>query len=439
MFAYELKVAWHHTRRNPVLTALMVLAMAVGIGACMTTLAVVHLLSGDPLPGRSAQIYYPQVDASPKPPGREPLDMMDDRTAIDLWRAKQADQQALMAESPIKVRASDAALPPLMRSMLSTTADFFPMFEVPFLYGQGWRADDDATRARVVVISDRLNQRLFGGRDSVGQLLRLGDAPMRIVGVLAPWRPSPVFYSVRGGRFASGDTASFYGQVNDVFVPFGTSLDINAGHFQQFTCWAMPERPGHLEGAPCAWVALWVRLDRADKVAAYAQFLQRYAAEQKAAGRLHNADNTRLRSLMQWLAYNRVVPSDAKLQAVMAVAFLVICLANVVGLLLTKFLRHGGEIGLRRALGATRGAIFVQCLAESALIGLLGGAGGLLLTLAGLYLVRQQPLPYADLARLDVGVFLATFALALAASLLAGLLPALRASRIQPVAQLKLL
>ncbi len=435
MLSYHLKVALHNTKRNKALTVLMVLAIAVGIGASMTTLTVTHLLSGDPLPGRSQDIYYPQIDVSPNSKGREPLDVLDYRTAIDLWSAKQGAAQTLVAGSQVKLRAPDTALPPLMMSMVSTTSDFFSMFDIPFQYGKGWSPDDDATRARVAVISASLNEKLFGGADSVGRTIRLGNADVRIAGVLALWRPAPLFYKVRGGRFSNGDTSNFYGKSDDLFVPFSTSLEVNAGNFQAFTCWGTPDRPGYLENSPCVWVALWVRLD-SDKVAAYDRFLHNYAAQQKEMGRIKYADNTRLRSLMQWLDFNRVVPSDVKLQTTLAFAFLAICLSNVVGLLLTKFLRHSAETGLRRALGATRIAVFTQCMVESAVVGVCGGIGGLLLTQLGLYLVRRQPVPYVDMAYLDVPMFLLTFALSVAVSLVAGMLPALRATLIQPASQL---
>ncbi len=84
-------------------------------------------------------------------------------------------------------------------------------------------------------------------------------------------------------------------------------------------------------------------------------------------------------------------------------------------------------------------AVFAQCLVEAGMIGLLGGLGGLLLTLLGLWLIRRQPVEYADLIHLDPSMFGLTFALAIAASLLAGVLPALRASRIAPALQLKTL
>lgn len=438
MLSYYLKLALYSLKRNPVLTALMVLAIAVGIGASMTTLTVMHLLSGDPLPGRSAHIFYPQVDPDPGKGRTQPLDVMDYRSAVDLWSAKRADRQALIVGSEIKVRAPGATVPPLMLQMLSTTSDFFPMFNLPFEYGHGWGASDDANHARVAVISSTLNNRMFGGANSVGRTLRLRDSDVRIVGVLAPWRPSPLFYDVRGGRYAAGNTGFFYSRPEDVMTPFTTGLEINDGNFQQFTCWLLPKTPGHLENAPCVWVALWVQLDSAEKAATYQRFLAGYAAQQKALGRFGDT-GTRMLSLMQWLEFNHVVPSDVHLQTWLAFAFLAICLFNTVGLLLAKFLRRSGEIGVRRALGASRRAVFAQYLMEAGMIGLLGGFGGWLLTLFGLWLIRRQPTPYADLAHLDAGMFALTFAMAIAASVMAGLLPALRASRVAPALQLKTL
>lgn len=439
MFGYYVKVALHNAGRNKVITGLMILAIAVGIGASMTTLTVMHLLSGDPLPGRSGDLYYPQVDVNPESKGREPYDVMDYRTAYDLWSAKEADSQAMVVFNPVKVRSEIPGAAPLMIASISTTADFFTMFDVPLQYGRSWVAEDDARRSRVAVISDRLNQQLFGGRNSIGQSIRVRDTNLQIIGVLGAWRPSPLFYKIRGGRFSGGETSGFYGAADDVFLPLSASLEINEGDFQPFTCWATPDRPGVLEGSPCVAVALWVKLLGPGRVQAYDRFLRNYAAEQKRLGRIKYDDNTRLRSLMGWLDFNQVVPSDVKVQTALAFAFLLVCLANVVGLLLAKFMRHGGEIGLRRALGASRAAVFTQCLVEAGVIGAIGGVLGLFLTMLGLWTIRIQPVAYADLVHLDVAMFLATFFLSMVTSLLAGAIPAYRASSIQPVAQLKLL
>ncbi|MGH8156053.1 MAG: ABC transporter permease [Rhodanobacteraceae bacterium] len=441
MFAYYLQLAIRSLKRNKLLTVLMVLAIAVGIGASMTMLTVMHILSGDPLPGKSAHLFYAQVDGDPTAHGgthREPPDMLDYRSAVDLWSAHRANRQALIADSPVKVSAPGTNHPPLMLTMLSTTSDFFPMFDVPFEYGGAWTQADGANRARVAVISIDLNDKLFAGNDSVGKILRIRNSDVRIVGVLKPWRPSPTFYNVVGGRFANGDTASFYGKSEDVFMPFFTSLEINDGNFQQFNCWALPPHPGHLENAPCNWVGFWVELDSPAKVASYHEFLDSYAQQQKALGRIVYTE-TRLRDLMGWLDYNHVVPRNVKLQTWLAFAFLAICLFNTVGLLLAKFLRRAGEIGVRRALGASRGAVFAQCLTEAGLIGLIGGIGGWLLTLLGLWLVRRQQTPYSGLVHMDVSMFVVTFLLAIVVSLLAGALPAFRASRIAPALQLKTL
>lgn len=365
--------------------------------------------------------------------------MLDYQSAVDLWSARKADRQALVVSSGVKIMAPDVRKPSVMGALLSTTSDFFTMFDVPFQYGGPWSDDDDLRRGRVAVISADLNDRLYGGANSVGRTLRLHDADVRIVGVLKPWRPVPQFYDIAGGRFSHGQTADYYARPEDVFTPFFTGLEINDGNFQQFNCWEVPKVKGHLVGSECVWIGLWVELKSPSRVAAYRSFLASYAAQQKALGRIGYPQNTRLRDLMGWLEFNQVVPSDVRLQTWLALSFLVICLCNTVGLLLVKFLRRSGEIGIRRALGASRTQIFMQCLVEAGAIGLLGGVVGWLLTLAGLFVVRKQPVEYADLVHLDLAMFSLTFLLAVLVSVLAGALPAMRASRIAPALQLKTL
>src|SRR5690554_2924480 len=440
MFGYYLNLALRSLRRNPVLSLLMVVSIAIGIGATMTTLTVARVLAGDPLPGKSQHIFYPQVDAWPgEEPRANPVDMLDFTSAMDLWRAQQADRQTLVVNSEIKLQQPGAGTPAMMLEMLSVHADLFPMFEVPFAHGASWSGQDDGNRARVAVISSDLNQRLFGGANSVGRSVRVRDSELRIVGVLEPWRPSPQYYTLAGGNYARGDTAGFYREPQDVVVPFETGLEINDGHFAQFTCWDMPATPGSLRNSPCVWLQLWVELGTPARIADYRDFVLAYAQQQQQQGRIQHAGNARMFSLMEWLDYNHVVPRDVRLQTWIALSFLLICLFNTVGLLLAKFLRRSGEIGTRRALGASRRDIFQQCLVEAGLVGLTGGVLGWLLTLAGLWAVRAQPVEYADLARLDLPMFAATFALAVLASLLAGVFPALRASGVAPAMQLKTL
>ncbi len=65
MIAYYLDLAWRSLRRSPGLTVLMVLTIGIGVGACMTTLTVLHVLSADPLPGKSDRIFNGQMDPEP--------------------------------------------------------------------------------------------------------------------------------------------------------------------------------------------------------------------------------------------------------------------------------------------------------------------------------------------------------------------------------------
>jgi putative ABC transport system permease protein len=81
--------------------------------------------------------------------------------------------------------------------------------------------------------------------------------------------------------------------------------------------------------------------------------------------------------------------------------------------------------------------LFAQLLIESGVVGLVGGIGGLLLAMFGLWLIRQRPSDYAALAHLDLSMLFTTFVLAVLATLLAGLLPAWRACQIAPALQLK--
>jgi putative ABC transport system permease protein len=430
MFAYYLDLALRSFRRHKALTALMVLAIALGIGASMTTLTVLHVLSGDPLPGRSAQLYYPQLDPRDMngyQPGGEPPGQVSWTDGMNLLHAKRADRQALMTGGQVPVQPTQANVDPFYVDARYTTAGFFPMFDTPFAYGRPWTATEDEAAARVAVISSSLNNKLFGGRNSVGQTVRADDVDLRIVGVLADWRPNPHFYDLYLGQ---------YGENEDVFVPLSTSQELKYAHSGSIDCWGTGSQ-GDLKTAPCTWLQFWVQLDTPAKYAAYKSFLVHYSEEQKALGRFQRPPTVRLRNVMQWLDYSQVVPGDVRLQAWLAFGFLLVCLVNTVGLMLAKFLRRSGEIGVRRALGAARRTVFEQLLVEAGIIGLAGGIGGVLLAQLGLWLVRQQPADYAKLAYLDPMMLGITFALAIGASLLAGLLPAWRACRIAPALQLK--
>jgi len=430
-FFYYLDLARRSFARHRVLTALMIVAIALGIGTSMTTLTVLYLLSGDPLPGKSERTFYVQLDAGGKEgfrPGEEPNLQLSRYDAEGLLRARHAPRQALMTGGNGAIDPKRAGVDPFYADVRYTSADFFPMFDVPFARGGPWTAQEDEAHARVAVISKELAEKLFDGGDGVGRSVRLDGHELAIVGVLEYWRPTPHFYDL-----FTGD----YGESEQIFLPFSTSRDLELERSGNIDCWDEAGLTSTAVNAPCAWIQFWVQLESPAEAAAYRDYLVSYSEEQQRNGRFMRPPNVRLRSVMEWLDFRRVVPSDVRLQAWLAFAFLAVCLLNTVGLLLAKFLRRSAEIGVRRALGASRRAIFTQFLVEAGCVGLIGGVLGLGLAWLGLYAVRQQPVDYAPLARLDPTMLATTFVIALVSSLLAGLLPAWRAARIVPALQLK--
>ena len=436
MFAYYFDLALRSFRRNRILTTLMVLAIALGIGASMTTLTIFHVLSGAPIPQKSERLFTVQLDPGTMrgyTAGEEPDDQLTRYDAEELLRQKHGARQAMMTGGSVAVEPQKQGLDPFYVDARYTSADFFPMFDTPFLYGNGWSATEDARRERVVVIAKELNDKVFGGADSVGRTIRMNGNDMRVVGVLDKWRPAPKFYDVNSNRFGEPELA---------YIPFSTSRDLKLDRNGNMNCSDNATASDDPEGetgvnAPCTWIQYWVELDAASGAGEYQQYLRNYSDQQRANGRFQRPTNVRFRNVMEWLAYREVVPSDVRMQVWLAFGFLLVCLLNTVGLLLAKFLRRASEIGVRRALGASRRAIFAQCLVEAGTVGLAGGLLGLGLAWLGLWAIRQQPTGFSDLIHLDVPMLATTFVLAIAASVLAGLVPAWQACQVTPAMQLK--
>lgn len=433
MFGYYIDLAVRSLKRRKVLTALMIMTLALGIGASITTLTVLKLLSGDPIPQKSAQLFYLQLDPYPKNQpfsrsGKMPW-LMSYVDAMNLVHARKAERQAAMAMAQVKVTPVESGKKPFYSDGVMTTADFFPMFDTPFQYGAGWSAADDESRAQVAVIAGFLNDKLFGGANSVGRSLRIEGHEFRIVGVLRHWQPEPRFYALRLGGHD-------YGQGDAVFVPLQSALVDGVEPRMMLSFGSGSTDPTHLETASSIWLGVWVKLSNAAQVSDYRSFLTHYAEQQVALGRFQRS-RVSLSGLMQWLGSQGVVPDDVRLQVGLAFGFLLICVVNTVGLLLAKCLRRSREIGVRRALGASRGAIFAQFMVEAGMVGMAGGLLGLLFAELGLWGIRHQPAEYASLAHLDMEMFAFTFAVALVSSLLAGLLPSWRACAMAPAPQLK--
>ncbi|CAM5245085.1 ABC transporter permease [Rhodanobacter lindaniclasticus] len=436
MFGYYLELAIRSLKRSPGLTLLMVLAIGFGVAASMTSWSVFRAVSGDPIPWKSSQLFVPQIDMwgpQGRSPDGEPPDAMDYTDAVALMRDHRAKRQSAMYQISPSIVPADASKHPLNVSGHAVYGEFFPMLDVPFKYGRGWSSSDDTNRAQVVVIGEKLNQKLFGGADSVGKIVNVEGKDYRVVGVLDHWDPQPRFYDVV-------NTGGFSTSSADVFLPFQTAIQAGISNDGNTNCNAVPEESGFvgLQHSPCAWIAFMAELDDAAAVTAYRAYLEGYAKDQQAAGRFSWAPNNRLRNLPEWLDSQHVVPSDTKVSLLVALGLLLVCLVNTVGLLLAKFLRRSSEIGVRRALGAPRAAIYTQFLVEAGIVGAAGGVLGLLLTGAGVASVGWVlPRDIATLARVDVSLLALTLLVAVVATMLAGLYPTWRASRVQPAWQLK--
>jgi putative ABC transport system permease protein len=433
VFGYYLRLATLALRRNVVLTVLMITAIGIGIGASMTTLTVFYAMSGNPLRHKNDVLYVPLLDnwgrdEAARPPN-DPPDLMTYRDATYLRNAGNAKRVLIMMTGVFPLQPEDPRVLPLEITSRLTTHEFFPMFEPPFLYGSAWdRAQDDAN-ARVVVLSRETNQKVFGGVNSVGREIHIANEPFTVVGVLDDWHLAPKVYD---------PTAGAYNGPEDAYMPFAYGIEHELQASQNNSCFKDPGQgyKAWLE-SDCIWLNVWVELNGAHERAAYRQFLDNYVMEQKKLGRFARPLNNRFLNVEEWLDFEQVVRDDARIQMALSLSFLAVCLINTVGLLLAKFMGRAGEIGLRRALGASRKAVFAQYLTEAGIIGLCGGLLGLALTAAGLAGMRSLDDALGRIAHLDVAMVGAAIALAVGAALLAGILPTWRACLIAPATQLK--
>ena len=435
MFFYYLRLALISIRKNVVLSLLMVAAIALGIGACMTIVTVNYIMASDPIPRKSDELYFVQLDSwSPNQPFDERGDPPDQLTYLDamaLMQARRAHRQTANTGTVLVIEPEGADIKPFMASGRASFADFFPMFDVPFQFGGGWDASADAASEQVVVLSREVNDRVFGGEDSVGRNLRMGGHIFRVVGVMDTWNPMPRFYDVGSGPFDP---------VEDVFIPFHLVTDLELQRSGNTNCWK-PTGGDGLEAflnSECIWIQFWAELRNDTEKRDYLTYLDNYVTQQQALGRLPRPLNNRVSDVMEWMENQQVVQAEARMMLVVAIMFLVVCLLNTIGLLLSKFLGKAGEIGVRRALGASKRTLFVQHLVEAGLIGVAGGAIGLVFAWLGL---RGIEALFGDIVsqmvHLDGVMVTAAVVLAVISSLAAGLYPTWRACNIEPAAQLK--
>ncbi len=422
-------------RKTPLSTGLMVVAIACGIGITMTTLTLNHVRSNDPIPEKSSVLYAMQLQTS----GKDTTWNTDDNVptqvtyqdAMNVARFLPELKHTPMYKTGFAVRSFDPQFTPLLNSTRMTNRHFFSMFNIDFIYGGAWSKEIDENPANQVVIASDLNDKLFGGGDNVGKEIYLNNDTYRIVGIIENFNPAPKFYDVNNGAFQNSE---------QVFIPISLTQVAQFDSWGNNNGWKDEEIHSFEDkkSSEILWLQYWFEIPDKQAKNQVEQYLAGYIEQQKKLGRFERDDaKAHFKNVKEWLTYNKVVSDDSNVLVGVSFLFLSVCLVNTIGLLLAKFLRSAPNVGVRRALGASQGQVFLQHLVEVGLLGLMGGLVGLGFAQIGLSVLKAQFRGYDVLATMDMTMFLAAPVIAVTATVFAGIYPAWRVCKTQPSIYLK--
>jgi putative ABC transport system permease protein len=442
MILFYLKLALVSLRNTPRVSLISILAIALGVGVATSMTSIYYVFAQNPLPEKSNVLFNVRIDTwDPNSEffGVDPGEPPKGVTYQDMVGMMESDipkHQTGVGDARVYVFPNDEINKPYQTVVQLVQTDFFPMFNVPFKYGAPWSEDADRTREAVTVLSQEANDKLFGGKDSVGELIRLGSREFTVIGVLKHYQPTPKFYDV---------VNSLAGAANEFFVPFDLIRDPDLGM----------NVTGNTDGwgdnatfvgdlifttAEWYWIQYWVEVEP-ERQAEYVAFVDDYSRQLKELGRYQRPLNNRVSPMMDWVSERNQAGGTTLVIMLLSMLFLAVCAINLTGLLLGKFLARSNRIGIYRALGAPRSAVFMQHLIECELVGLIGGAAGILLAMGALRaIVRMMPdlrgFIAQDTFQLNGMMIVVAVGLALLAGLSAGIYPAWRASRISPAMQI---
>jgi putative ABC transport system permease protein len=434
MLLYQLKIALKSLRRNPVITALLIGGIALGICVSTTFIALRHVFEKDPLPGKSNTLFYvrldnwdPQRAYVAEDPKSLPT-MVTYRDMRELMKSDIPTRQTGTFRTRFFVHPDPKIGRPYAEDVRLVFADFFTMFSVPFQYGGGWDKAADARPEAVIVIDQNTNQKLFGGANSVGRTVRLEDRNYKVVGVLAPWNPPLRFYD---------PTQGLGPKVEPIYMPFNFTPILQIQSFGNSDGWKSDGNGFEaLLNSETCWLEYWVELPTPEKQQAFREYVNNYVSDQKKRGRFERPLHTEVTSMPDLTKELQVVPPQIRSLSIVSVLFLIVCSLNLIGLLLGKFIARIPEISVRRALGASRLHVFWQHIVECEVVGIAGGLIGLGISVGLLKLVSKV-IPNGDVVHLDAEMIAVSIFLSLVAGLLAGIYPAWRVCSIAPAMQLK--
>jgi putative ABC transport system permease protein len=435
MFWYQIRIALKSLLRNPVLSAVMICAVALGVGVSTTFVTGYYIFSLNPVPQKSDVLCYVEMDSwdpnrgwSDNDPKSIP-NQITYRDMVEIMKSEIPTHQGGSFKASLFVHPDSKVGRPFKSTARMCFADFFSLFEPPFEYGGPWPSSADKGPDAVIVLDSKTNQKVFGGQNSVGRMLKVEDREFKVVGVLKPWNPRPKYYDTHNGAFE---------ETEGVYLPFEFFRPLkvrSAGNTSNWKSFKWDNWDEFL-ASEAIWIQMWVQLDTQEQRDSYMSFLNSYVEGQKKLGRMLRPTSNKLLPVMQWLKEDEVVPEEATTLMVISLLFLLVCSLNLIGILLGKFLARAPEISVRRALGANRKAVFLQHLIECETVAVIGGILGILVAVVSLRAINGLFTENFHF-ELDLNMLAVALVLSLIAGLVAGAYPAWRICSIPPAAYLR--
>lgn len=415
----DVRYACRVLAKSPGFTAVVVLSLALGIGANTAIFSIVnaYLLRPMPVddPDRLVAVYYTSPHLSGIRAFSYP-EMLD-------YRKVDTGLSDLMGSTGIPLSITDGERPELIWGEV-VTGNYFSGLGVRPVAGRVFGPDEvrEPGKSPVCVLNYNFWRRRFQGDAGVaGRTLKINGHRFTIAGV-AP-------------RGFIGTT--LFNFVPDVWVPVSMQQTI------------APNEGNYLEGRDNRWISMRGRLKpgvtRAQAEAAMNVVARQLAREYPQSGadlQVHLiAGGARTQP---WMVATGIFSATTGLMVGVVLLVLLIASANVANLMLARAAGRAKEMAIRVAVGASRMRLVRQLLTESVLLSLMGGALGIVLALWFADFLRgfypSLDFQTADLdyeGRLDLRIFPFTFLLSLAAAILFGLAPALRASKTDQACAMK--